>query len=360
VTVRIIQVGLGEWGRDWAANVLPVAEGIDVVAFVDNDPTALAIAVRSGLVEEADAYESLGAALGAVEADAVLITAAIASHGELIMESLAAGRHVLVEKPFVPTLEEARRAVDFGAERGLVLAVVQNFRYYAPVLLASELIRDSAFGPVRGVAVDFRRFHPYDDAASRAPELDHSILVQIAIHHFDLMRAVLGQDAATVYCRTWNPSESASVAPAAASAVIELQDGTIATYRANMVATAEETPWCGAWRIECADADLVWAGPHYPIVGGKWRYDLREPGFLEIQRRGEKPRRRALTAMLGDRLLVLEAFVDAIQTGAELPISGRNNLGSVAMMEAALLSARTGERVKVDHTYRRDEPTRAI
>src|SRR5205085_2436407 len=140
-----------------------------------------------------------------------------------------------------------------AADRRLVVAVVQNFRFYAPVLLAAELVRSAALGPARGVSIDFRRFHPYDDDASLAPEIDHSILIQIAIHHFDLMRAILGQEAVRIYCRTWNPPASTSIAPAAASALVEFTDGTVATYRASMAGTADETPWCGVWRIECGE-----------------------------------------------------------------------------------------------------------
>jgi len=197
-------------------------------------------------------------------------------------------------------------------------------------------------------SVDFRRSYPYDDSKSLNPELDHSILIQIGIHHFDLMRAVLDRDPVRVYCHTWRPPASASVAPQAASAIVEFDGGTVATYRASMASTGEETPWCGVWRIECGDGDILLRGPDYPVVeDGTFHYDRRDPGYVELLPRDEAPRKLALPAMLFPRVVLLEAFVIAVQTGTDLPISGHNNLPSMAMMIAAIESAQRGAAVPI-------------
>jgi predicted dehydrogenase len=351
MTIRIIQVGLGEWGRDWAVNVLPIAEGIEVVAAVDHDPAAIEKARAAGLLDGIDVYDTLDAALRETDAEAVLATVAIAAHGSVMLTALRAGRHVLVEKPFAATLDEARRAVDAARTRGLTLAVAQNYRYDSAVALVSRLVRERALGAVHGLVVDFRRSYPFDDAASRNPELDHSILVQIAIHHFDMMRAVLDRDPVRVYCHTWRPPPSGSTAPQATAAIVEFEGGAVATFRASMVSTGEETPWSGLWRIECADGDIVLRGPDYPVVeDGTFRYDHRDPGYLELRPRGEAPQRLELPAMLFPRVVLLEAFVSAIENGTDLPISGHNNLPSMALMIAAMESAERGEAVPVTPT----------
>jgi predicted dehydrogenase len=346
----MIQVGLGDWGRDWAVNVLPIAEGIEVVAAVDHDPAALAKARAAGLLDGIDVYGSLDDALRKTDADAVLATVAIAAHGPVMLAALAAGRHVLVEKPFAPTLEEAQQAVDLARAHGLTLAVVQNYRYYPAVAMLSRLVRERALGAVQGLTVDFRRFYPYDSSRSRHPELDHSILTQVAIHHFDLMRAVLDCDPVRVHCHTW-PPPGESTAPRSAAAIVEFKGGTVATYRASMASTGEETPWCGVWRIECDDGDIHLRGPHYPhIDNGTFYYDLRDPGYLELRPRGETPKRLELPAMLFPRVVLLEAFVSAVENGTDLPISGHNNLPSLALMIAAIESARRGAAVAITPT----------
>ena len=347
MTIRIIQVGLGEWGRDWAVNVLPFVEGIEVVAAVDVDPAAIEQARAVGLLDGIAVYDTVETALRRTDADAVLATVAIAAHGPVALAALEAGRHVLVEKPFTVTLPQARQAVEVARARGLTLAVSQNYRYDPATTLVSRLVRERELGEVHGLAVDFRRFRRFDDARSAHPEFDHSILVQIAIHHFDLMRAILERDPVRVYCHTWRPPASESKAPQAAAAVIEFDGGTVASYRGSMVSSGAQTPWGGAWRIECADGDILVRGPEYPGELGDIEVGPGDPEYVEIRPRAGAVRKVELPTMPSNRLGVLEAFVHAVDRGTDLPISGHNNLPSLALMIAAGESARQGRAVPV-------------
>ena len=62
--IRILQVGLGDWGRDWAWRVNPTVDEAEVVGYVDSDPPALALlakrllrgAISSGMVSVASDY----------------------------------------------------------------------------------------------------------------------------------------------------------------------------------------------------------------------------------------------------------------------------------------------------------------
>jgi predicted dehydrogenase len=118
-----------------------------------------------------------------------------------------------------------------------------------------------------------------------------------------------------------------------------------------MVSAGEETPWCGVWRIECAGGDILFCGPDYPVVeDGTFYYDRRDPGYLELRPRGERPKKLELPAMLFPRVVLLEAFVSAVENGTDLPISGHNNLPSLALMTAAVSSARRGEAVVITPT----------
>ena len=66
----------------------------------------------------ADSYfTSLAAAIEAVDAEAVLVTANLPGHVPLALEALRAGKHVLLEKPFAPSLDEARKVVELAEER---------------------------------------------------------------------------------------------------------------------------------------------------------------------------------------------------------------------------------------------------
>src|SRR5262249_14687960 len=196
-------------------------------------------------------FSSLGDALAAVECDAVLVTTVLAAHVPVALEALAAGKHVLLEKPFAPTLADARRVVVAAAERGKLLMISQNYRFYPAVRTAAALVRDGTLGAVGAVNIDFRRY------ANSAPTEGHRhyalrqpLLLDMAVHHFDLMRMVLGQEPRQVSCHAWNPPWSKFAEPAAAAATINFDGGMVVSYRGSWVSPSPQTYWAGEWRME--------------------------------------------------------------------------------------------------------------
>src|SRR5687767_5542359 len=156
--LRIVQVGMGGWGQNWAEIAIPRAgKVVEPVAWVDADPASLAAAGKALTLPADRLFSSLTAALEAVEAEAVLVTTTIAGHVPVALEALAAGKHVLVEKPFAPSVAEAERAVAAAAEAGLLMMVSQNYRFFPAARAAAALIASGELGAVGSIAIDFRR-----------------------------------------------------------------------------------------------------------------------------------------------------------------------------------------------------------
>jgi predicted dehydrogenase len=341
VPLRIIQAGLGGWGRNWYQNILRPSEEVAVTAWVDADEAALETA-RQATDAPLPCFTTLEAALGAAPAEAVLITAALPGHVPLALAALAAGKHVLVEKPFAPTLAEARQVVDAAAAAGRLLMVSQNYRFYPAPRTIAALVRDGTLGEVGMIAIDFRR------AANRAPReghrhyaLPHPLLMDMAIHHLDLLRMVVGREPTSVACHAWNPPWSNFQHPAAAAATITFDGGLAVSYRGSWVSPGQQTPWAGVWRMELAGGEVSWTSRG----GGARQADddrvtVRPPG--KAARRVALPQLPAL-----DRAGSLAAFAHAISTGHEPESSGRDNLGSIALMHAMVESAASGLTVPV-------------
>jgi predicted dehydrogenase len=336
MTVRVIQVGLGPWGRDWAVNVLPSLPEVEVVARVDRDALALRRAAGTAVPPASGSYTSLRRALEEVDADAVLATVAIPAHAEVALTALRAGKHLLLEKPFAPSLAEAREVVAEAEARGLVLSVVQNYRFLPAVPVVTELVRGGSLGEVHRVRIDFRKDHRTDGSTSRSP-LDHSLLSQIAIHHFDLIRAILGQEPRQVTCRAWNPEWVDGLGVVSAAALVELDGGAVVTYGGSLRSAGPETSWPGDWQVEFERGQLSWGT------------DARREEIVAVHPHGRPPYRVAVPAATphADRAGALARFVTAIRDGAEPPSSGRDNLRSLAVMTAAMESAATGTPVEV-------------
>ncbi|HEY7198557.1 MAG TPA: Gfo/Idh/MocA family oxidoreductase, partial [Candidatus Dormibacteraeota bacterium] len=92
--MRVLEVGMGGWGRWWAKRMLTQVPEIELAGCVDTDPRALALAVEQLGVPAERCHPSLEAGLAAVDVDAVLVATTLASHVPVVRTALEAGRHV--------------------------------------------------------------------------------------------------------------------------------------------------------------------------------------------------------------------------------------------------------------------------
>jgi predicted dehydrogenase len=120
------------------------AAGLDVVALVgrDRDRTARR-ADRSGVEV---ACGSLREALQLPRSDIVIVSTSPGTHAELADEAIAAGRHVLVEKPFTLDAVEARRLVDAADRAGVVALVGHEFRFVPQRVTFRQALADGLVG----------------------------------------------------------------------------------------------------------------------------------------------------------------------------------------------------------------------
>lgn len=335
--LRLLQVGMGGFGRGWAADVIPTVPGVELVGCVDLDPDSLAQAQKLLSLPEDRYFRDLNKALAAVESDAVLITTTIEGHIPVALAALAAGKHVLTEKPFAPSLAEAQRAVDAAEAAGLVLMVSQNYRYFPAVQAVRTLVASGELGPLGAVYIDFRQ---YDNGAPRGRHKHYVVpqpmLVDMAIHHFDLMRAVMGQEAEEMRCVTWNDPWSKFVDPASAVATLRFDGGARVQYRGSWTSPGPKTTWAGDWRMEFEGAEVTWTSR----AGGG---TMDEADWVVVRPLDGEPQQLPLPKLSYlDRAGSLDTFLHAIRTGTEPPTSGRLNLGTLALTIASVESAETG------------------
>src|SRR5437773_4264199 len=123
------------------------AAGHEVRALVGRDPEKTADrAKRTGV---ALACTSLAEALDSSAIDMVTVATPPHTHGPLVLEAVAAGRHVLCEKPFARDAAEARQLLAAAEEAGVVHLVGTEFRWATGQALAARVIRDGAIGEPR-------------------------------------------------------------------------------------------------------------------------------------------------------------------------------------------------------------------
>ena len=193
VSLSIVQVGAGLWGRSWAELV---ARRRGSGSPPSSTPAGSARAWASDTLG-VPTFTELERALRAVEADAVLLVSPPATHRPLAETAFAAGRHVITEKPLAPTLGDAR------GDRGGGAAHTAGSRWSARTTASAasrarsrRLVRDGTLGALRAIRVEFRRdlrnrwISPRDWRGRMA----HPLLLDMSIHHVDLVRSITGRE----------------------------------------------------------------------------------------------------------------------------------------------------------------------
>jgi predicted dehydrogenase len=183
---RIAQVGCGHWGKNLARNF---AELGALAAVSDADPdTASHVAAANGV--EPRSFESL---LNDPEIEALAIATPAATHADMAMRALAAGKHVFVEKPLSLNAVDALMLVERSEQSGRVLMVGHLLQYH-PIFI--ELRRRVDLGEIG------RLQYIYSNRLSLGKiRTEENVLWSFAPHDLSMILAVAGEEPTEVDAR---------------------------------------------------------------------------------------------------------------------------------------------------------------
>ena len=332
--MRVIQVGLGGFGQSWAkmAQASPVVE---LVAAVDPSTAARAWATDALGMDETAIAADLEGALAAVDADAVLVITPPDTHHAVATAALQAGKHVLLEKPLATTIEEARDLIRTADAAQRILMVSQNYRYRPGAAVARQVVADSVLGDLAAVRVrclrDTRTAWPADNFRYA---MRHPFVLDMSIHHADLLRAITGQEVTAIYAQGWRVPDSPYQHDPAVAATLTLSGGATVVYEGDWATRAPETSWNGEWELIGERGRLTWTGPANDVMASTLRLHLR----------GEEPRELPLPNLaVSDRAASLARFAEAIESGREPETSARDNIRSLGIVLGCVASIESGE-----------------
>ena len=339
--MRVVQAGVGGWGAGWL-DVLRRGEGVEVVAVADPAAAARERARRTTGLAARAVFDSLGAALDATESDAVLVATPPASHHELITSALERGRHVLTEKPLATTMAEADDLVRTADRTDRILMVSQNYRFRIPARTVQGVVAEGALGRLIRVSLACRRdTRTLWSAGDFRTRMRHPYVLDMMIHHVDLLRAITGQDVAEMVCRSWPVPDSPYAHHPAVAALLTLSAGTVVTYTGDWATHGPETAWSGEWDVLGERGRLTWRQ-------GSVDDDVRA-AVLELQLGDEPARPVGLAPLCAvDRDGTLQAFRRSVEDGAPVVTPAHDNVRSLAAVLAAVESIETGRLIDVE------------
>lgn len=339
---KALLVGAGGMGQGWARNLAGLPERVELAGWVDIREGAAAEAAEKHKLSVAYTGTDLGKALAEVHPDFMVDVTIPEAHRDVTLQALAAGVPVIGEKPMAHSMEAAREMVAASERSGKLYMVSQSRRYDPRIFAFRKLIQDR-IGALGILNADFyigAHFGGFRD------EMEHVLLLDMAIHSLDQARLICGADPVSVYCEEFNPSWSWYKGAASATALFEMTDSLRFTYRGSWCAEGRMTSWECDWRA---------VGPH-----GTATWDGRESITAEavinaegFHRQTERIERTKTTGGYpfgehGGIAGSLRDFLNALDTGATPMGECHDNIKSLAMVFAAIESSKTGQRVKVE------------
>ena len=292
-------------------------------------------------------YESFEILLADASIEALDIAVPPQHQGDLIREACRRGtvKGILAQKPLALDYAEALSIVEECERAGIVLAVNQNMRFDPSVVEADRLLKSGRFGDPVFTTIDMRGIPHWQPWQA---ELQSASLKIMSIHHLDCIRHWHG-DPEAIYCSTRpDPRTEFPHQDGICTSILEYANG----FRAVVI----DDVWTGPaqegcpgdirieYRIEGTDGlaigDIGWCQDPYTSPSSLRHAAKGDEGFTTAQLDGSW----FPDAFKGTMLDLLTA----LQEGKSPMLNGRENLKTIALVDAAVRSSREQCRVRLN------------
>jgi predicted dehydrogenase len=322
-------LGVGYWG----SKHLRVLGGLaDVDAVVAIDERLPGMPQYAGFVADGRGFPSLAEALPSI--DAVVIATPPSSHHPLGMEAIAAGKHVLVEKPLSVSTAEAQELIDAADASGVALMVGHTFEHNGAVMMLRDLVQRQELGEL--YYLDHSRLN------LGLYQRDVNVIHDLAPHDISIANYVLGARPTSV--AAWGARHARTDLEDAAQLRLEYaQLGVRVTINVSWLHPhkVRQIVAVGAKKMAVYDdvaTEKIRIHDKAALAGdGRQRMSYHEGDIV--------------TPYLGFRepLAVQdEHFVECVLQGQRPLTDGLSGLAVVSVLEAAQLSLRQGREIFLD------------
>ena len=345
--VRVGILGYGAIGHEHNA-AIQLTDGLALAAVCDPNPLRLAAARE--LAPDVRGNASGEALLADDEVDLVIVSTPPNTHAEWTLRSLEAGKHVVVEKPFCLTVEEADRQIAAARDRGLSLAVYQNRRWDADYLALKQVVRSGQLGEV----FHFESFlggygHPCnfwhsDEAVSGGAIYDWGS------HFLDWILDLFGQEvdwvSATTHKRVWHDVTNADHS----RVLVHFTDGVEAEFTHSDLSAALKPKFYvlgtegglrGDWRFENVNA----RSPIGTLAQDQLAHSDSPADLRVFTPNGAGRSHETLLALPpAPPQPFHRQLADQLLSGEPMDVTPEGSKRNIAVMQAATLSAAQGGR----------------
>jgi predicted dehydrogenase len=255
---RVVLIGAGGFGECWW-DALAERDDIELVAAVDPDRDALvraaaafALPAEQLLADDSSRWEDF-------PADIVLDCSPFPLHADHGLRAVRSGKHYLAAKPLALNESQVDALIEASQDCDVQVVALQQMRYFECFREVRRLVEAGDLGSVEvaevRMALDGRGWEP---GTQWRLALDNPLLFEAGVHHFDLLRYVLGQEFRPAAVRTWRQAGSAFTGHDTCVAQLDGDGGTSVLYRASFAPFPDPvTRFDSGWDLHCTDGIIM-------------------------------------------------------------------------------------------------------
>ena len=349
-----MKVGLA--GLGWAAQAFHVpalqsVPGTVVVGGADLSPDQRAVWTKG---TGTPAFETLAELLAETGAEAIVIATPPNSHADLAITALEGGAHVLCEKPFVETVEQADHVLAAAAAAGRQVAINHQYRDKPVFRAVKERVGSQDVGRLVFCQIEqLMDLAPWDEPVAWRAAMPNRTLFEGGVHLVDLMVDLFGELPEAVYARHSSGLETERTADAIHLVTLEFPGNRLGQITIDRLCKAG-TRYIEL-RADCEHASLRAShGGRIMLQAGikraerpgiRLHYGLGGVAWVERGMRKKTIARNPKDPGIVATQTLFRRIFAAFKQGVEPPSSGREARGVLSVIEAAYRSAATGERV---------------
>ena len=333
---RIIVAGCGGMSNAWITYAKS-RQDAEIVGLVDiTTDIARKKALEHGIT--APVFTDLSEAIRKTGANLLFDVSTPEAHEANTKTAMMLGCDVFGEKPMASSISAARSVTREAEKLGRKYAVMQNRRYLKGIRAFRDLI-SGRLGQVGIVNADFyigAHFGGFRDT------MENVLVLDMAVHTFDMARFISGSDAISVWCREFNPGWSWYRGDSSAVCVFEMANGAIFTYRGSWCAEGVSTTWESDWRVVGRNGTAIWNGKDSPwaeIIGPRGTGDFINTG-TRIEAPMDWQGREGHTGCFDE-------MFESLLEGRPAETECSDNIKTMEMVFGAIESSMTGKTVKL-------------
>jgi 1,5-anhydro-D-fructose reductase (1,5-anhydro-D-mannitol-forming) len=324
-------IGASTIGREWMVPAIGAQPDSMVAAVASSSPErARRYADELGIP---NAFTSVADLLAEPTIDAIYISTTNEWHEPQALAAIAAGKHVLCEKPLALSLDSARRMVAAAASAGVALGTNHHLRNAATHRKMRELIQTGAIGRPLAARVFHAVYLPPHLQSWRVdrPEAGGGVILDITVHDADTLRFALGDEVAEVTAMTANQGMGRAGLEDAVMGVMRFRNGVIAQFHDAFTAPHAPT----GFEVHGTEGSLF----------GRDVMTQRPMGTVSMRRQGSEEEVPLDYENLYERSV--RCFNAAIRGEGEPAATGEDGVQSLAVALAVREAAETGQTVRI-------------